>query len=107
MLIIFFLLICVFKLCPAEDLLRGHKQMAMVIPLKFKGSRRFTALKICVRGISVAGGKLAPLPVLNLASLAARSIEHCQHRFFSFGLCPSDDLSRNQSCFHAVTSAEA
>lgn len=27
--------------------------------------------------------------------------------FPPFNLCSSDDLSRNQSCFHAVTSAEA
>lgn len=61
----------------------------------------------CERGISVAGWKLVPLPVANPASLAAGSTEHCQHRFFfPFGLCPSDDFSRNQSCFHAMTSTE-
>lgn len=96
-------------MCPAENLLGRHKQMATVIPLKFKGSWRFMAFRICVRGISVAGRNMVQFPIPNLASLAERCIELCQYRFFfpPFNLCSSDDLSRNQSCFHAVTSAEA
>lgn len=92
-LITFFLYKLCYQIVPCRKSLGGHRQMATVIPLKFKGSWRFMVFRIWVRGISVAGRNVVPLPIPNLPSLAERSIEHCQHRFFPPLVCAHQMIS--------------